>query len=385
MTGRKKARSFPHVTGDPSEPKRPGGEPRQSDPHRDVAGALHDVSNALTVMLGWVSEARAPFAKSEAIAYALGIIEQRAKIARDLARRAIGATPMIFETDDLLEATIGDALDALAVEVGRSGVKLTRSIDARGARIASAGDVSQILTNVVMNAIAHAPPGSEVKVTVEAADRTITVDVQDGGPGVVALRRDSIFTGDTDRAGGAGIGLRHARALARAANGDLELIASAGGETGALFRLTWPRAGVLPPPPVSAPRTRLLQGQRVLVLEDDADVTQLLEAALGARGATVIIAHNAAELASALASAHEGAAGVLDAALVDLSPIADDVAGAINALRTSCPEARLVVMTGSAEALPDAVSTEGVRLVRKPFEVSEVVAALTEGRRPQKK
>jgi hypothetical protein len=41
---------------------------------------------------------------------------------------------------------------------------------------------------------------------------------------------------------------------------------------------------------------------------------------------------------------------------------------------------RLVVMTGSAEGLPSEVSTEGVRLVRKPFEVSEIVAALLEPR-----
>ena len=73
-----------------------------------------------------VAEARAPFAKRESVAYALGIIEQRARIARDLARRAIGAAPAILAIDELLETTIGDALDALAVEAARSGVRLTR-------------------------------------------------------------------------------------------------------------------------------------------------------------------------------------------------------------------------------------------------------------------
>ena len=37
-----------------------------------------------------------------------------------------------------------------------------------------------------------------------------------------------------------------------------------------------------------------------------------------------------------------------------------------------------MVITGSADALPAAVTHEDVRLVRKPFEVGEIVAALVE-------
>ena len=371
------------MAGDPSEPRgkdapsiTPGdpAEPRPGDhPERDVTGALHDVSNALTVMLGWVAEARAPFAKREAVAYALGIIEQRARIARDLARRAIGASSTSVDKDDALDATIGDALDALAVEAARSGVRLTRAVHARGARVPSAGDVSRILTNMVMNALAYAPPDSEVVVSVEATERVVVIDVQDAGPGISPPRRDSIFEGDSTRRGGSGVGLRHARALARAAKGDLELLSTEG--PGARFRLTWPRGDALPPPPMSVPRLRLLQGQKVLIVEDDADVTQLLEAALGARGAEVTLVRDAAGLEAALAE------GPHDAALIDLSPIAADVKGAFDAIRASSPGILLIVMTGRAEALPGEVSTDGIRLVRKPFEVSEVVLALTDRKR----
>jgi len=61
------------------------------DPKRDALGALHEVSNALTVLLGWVAEARDPSAADEDVKNALRIVEQRARSARDLARRAIGA------------------------------------------------------------------------------------------------------------------------------------------------------------------------------------------------------------------------------------------------------------------------------------------------------
>ncbi len=347
------------------ESKRPSQVPG-ADPHRDLAGALHDVSNALTVMLGWVQEARAPDATREAVAYALGIIEQRGRIARDLARRAIGAGAKILDQDGQLDATLAEALDALAVMTQRVGVKVRRVGDGGGARIPSAGDVSQIVTNLVMNALAHAPSGSEVIVTVEAREREITIDVSDQGSGVAPARKDSIFEGDSKREGGAGVGLRYARSLARAAGGDIELLADPGG---ARFRVTWPCVDAMPLPPVSAARIRVLEGTRVLVVEDDRDVTDLLEASLGARGALVTIARTQAELSLALASKH-------DAALIDLSPIAADVAGAFAALRQAQPGARLVVMTGSAEALPAEMSAGGVALVRKPFEVSEIVAAL---------
>lgn len=345
-----------------------------SDPHQDLAGALHDVSNALTVLLGWVGEARAPGATPEAIAYALTIVEQRARIARDLARHAIGA-PRIDEQREI-GAVLDEIAEALKVEAQRTGVSLlVRGRDAT-AKVAGALDVSQVLTNLVLNALAHAPRGGAVEVSLEIEGEQCTLLVNDDGPGVAPERREAIFRGDSRRAGGTGVGLRHSRALARAWGGDVDLVDSAGGG-GARFRVAWPRADAVPRPPVSASRFADLSGMRVLVVEDDAAVTQLLEAALDARGAEVTIAKDRTELDRALE------AGRYDAALVDLSPIAADPPGALARLRESSPHARLVLITGSADALPEALATEPVELVRKPFEVREVVAALSPRGRKQ--
>ena len=118
--------------GDPNDPRDDGpaetaarsapGEPKRADPHRDVTGALHDVSNELTVMLGWIGEARAQGASREAIEDALRIVEQRARAARDLARRAIGATPVVDE-EEPLGTLVAHALRVLAVEAQRAGVR----------------------------------------------------------------------------------------------------------------------------------------------------------------------------------------------------------------------------------------------------------------------
>ncbi len=337
-----------------------------SDPHRDLAGVLHDVSNALTVLLGWVGEARAPGATPDAVAYALTIIEQRARIARDLARHAIGG-PRIEEQRDL-GAVVEEVGKALVVEAQRTNVRIIVKGGIATAKVAGALDLSQILTNLVLNALAYAPAGSAVDMTIAVEDERCTILVTDEGPGIAAERREGIFLGDSLRPGGTGVGLRHSRALARVWGGEVELVVHEG--RGARFALTWPRVDAVPRPPVSASRVSDLSGMRVLVVEDDVAVTQLLETALEARGAEVTIATTAAELTKALGR------GSYDAALVDLSPIAGDAAGALAELRKRCPEATVVLVTGNADATPDVLAGVPVELVRKPFEVREVLAVL---------
>jgi hypothetical protein len=67
-------------------------------------------------------------------------------------------------------------------------------------------------------------------------------------------------------------------------------------------------------------------------------------------------------------------------ALVDLSPIADDVTGAIQALRRGSPGLALVFISGSAAGLPQGFDDESTVWVRKPFEIGEILAALSEAR-----
>ncbi len=347
------------------------------DPHRDVTGALHDVSNELTVMLGWIGEARVQGASRESIEDALRIVEQRARAARDLARRAIGATPVVIE-EEPLGALVGQLLRALAVEAHRAGVRLTDGGGipeaARAAQVSRAAELSHVITNLVLNALAYAPRGSDVAMTVAVGEAQVTIDVEDQGPGVSDARRDSIFQGDSGRPGGSGVGLRHARAMARATGGDLELL-SLPGTSGARFRLTWPRADAIPPVPRSVPRMKIFEGTRILLVEDDAMVTQLLDTALTARGASVTVARNTTELAAALVPDEPH-----DAVLMDLSPIAADPDAAINSVRANSPLATLVVISGSALELPVLLQGGHVRFVRKPFEVGEIVAALAAGR-----
>ncbi|HEY1956631.1 MAG TPA: ATP-binding protein [Polyangiaceae bacterium] len=338
------------------------------DPKRDALGALHEVSNALTVLLGWVAEARDPSAAPDDVKNALRIVEQRARAARDMARRAIGAkVPPPGDAD--LDAVLGEVVEALALEAERAQARIVRRGDAKS-RVPLGEDMAQIVTNLALNALAYAPKGSEIDVVANVGAREVTIDVVDRGPGIASERRASVFDGDSTRQGGAGIGLRHARAMARAAGGDLQLLENVGQAHGATFRVSWPRdvPTSVGEPRASRPKLQILAGSRILIVEDDNDVTTLLESALEARGAEVTIARTAAELAARIDAGHT-------AVLVDLSPIAADVRGALDMVKRQAEGAEIVFITGSAEALPEGM--ESAAWVRKPFEVGELVAILS--------
>jgi DNA-binding NtrC family response regulator len=99
-------------------------------------------------------------------------------------------------------------------------------------------------------------------------------------------------------------------------------------------------------------------------------VVELLDTALTARGAIIVSVRDVVDLPGALAS------GPFHAALLDISPIENDVRGTVAAVKKASPGARLVVMSGSSVSIPGLQEECGASWVRKPFEVREIVEAL---------
>jgi CheY-like chemotaxis protein len=287
-------------------------------------------------------------------------------------RRAIGAEVPSEETG-AVSALVHDAVKGLEPEAKKRGVVLVPSIEPRCADVTleSGSIVLQILTNLLLNALSMSPAGAPVRVDARlGGEGEVVLGVSDDGPGVAPDRRATLFdAGVTTRAGGAGIGLRHAAALARKAGGSLSLVKADGG---ARFELTWPRT-----PEVSGRRASLppslrvpLMGVRILLVEDDEAVVDLLDTALSARGATVVSAKSSEAMREALSS------GTFDAALVDLSPLGADVVGSLDAVRGSNPGARVFVISGSAANGPTLPEGYPAVWIRKPFELREIVDAL---------
>jgi signal transduction histidine kinase len=164
-------------------------------------------------------------------------------VAPDARERELGAA---LNEADRLEATIADLL-AHARQASAGGavsVNLTTVAHEHAARWkpvfarsrrgletaadknvlvrASRGTVGQVLDVLLDNALRHG--GGAARITVAADGRAARITVADEGPGVAPGDRDRIFERGASRAGGTGIGLHLARALAQADHGSLRVL-----------------------------------------------------------------------------------------------------------------------------------------------------------------
>jgi heavy metal sensor kinase len=143
-----------------------------------------------------------------------------------LTRADVKALQLNFQEIDLTELA-RMRCDTLSLMAERQQVKLTVT----GASVIVSADpdrISQVLNNLIDNAIRHSPAGSAVTVEVKAKEDGIECSVSDSGTGIPAKHLPFIFDRfyriETSRdrvSGGTGLGLAIARALVNAHGGHI--------------------------------------------------------------------------------------------------------------------------------------------------------------------
>jgi signal transduction histidine kinase len=155
----------------------------------------------------------------------------------DLARRSAGAG--VVQNGDTPVAPLFDDLMLLVESrARRSDVEVTAThtdVVVRAPREA----LAQALLNLILNAIAHAPPRSKVTLRAEHHADGSTLSVSDHGPGVAPEERSRIFEPFHTR-GGTGLGLTVVRRLATEHGWTVGVGDAEGG--GADFRIHIPDA-----------------------------------------------------------------------------------------------------------------------------------------------
>ena len=146
------------------------------------------------------------------------------------------------QREELQPFTLNDALEPVILLEQSNGFDLTCRINPSLRALGRPKETAQVLRNLLDNARLYAP-GSPVVVRAERRDDWAVLLVEDGGPGVPADERQSIFErsrrGTTsDGTDGSGLGLYVARRLMREQGGDLWVTDRAGG--GASFVLSLP-------------------------------------------------------------------------------------------------------------------------------------------------
>jgi len=144
------------------------------------------------------------------------------------------------------------AFDAHEAEAQRRGIGYEQDIPDLGAMITDGARLSQIVANLLDNALRWTPPGGTVLLEASAGrGGGLVVAVSDTGPGVPADRRDAIFepfqSAETpDGRRGSGLGLAISRQLARALGGDVTVEPRPSGGSRFALRLPAERTAGVP-------------------------------------------------------------------------------------------------------------------------------------------
>lgn len=221
---------------------------------------------------------------------------------------------------DRLVALISDLLDISRIEAGKLELKRSRIEIAAAIREVAAsfapqieakqqalaldlsenltpifGDpdrVHQILTNLLSNAHKYTPRGGKISITAREAQQQLQVDVTDNGIGLSPEEQTKIFARfyrarnrATEHVGGTGLGLAITRSLVELHGGEIRVTSTRG--VGSTFTILFPTVSEIPKVRANEPA---ITGRRVLVVDDEPDIAQLLKRYLEHAGFQVHIA-----------------------------------------------------------------------------------------------
>ena len=299
----------------------------------------HELRTPLNALLGWADLLRLDTAR---------ILSAKLRV-----ERALVDIGRVVEEAVSIVAPAAEAKELeLAVRIDEPGLLLM-------------GDpmrIRQIVWNLVSNAVKFTPRGRvSVHVTRSAVDDGLHIVVADTGIGIAPDFLPHVFerfrqerVGTTRPHGGLGLGLAIVQELAELHGGTVR-VDSAGPGHGAVFTVSLPTKAVprrlvegtrpvesRTAPPADGRELPVLNGTRVLVVDDDPAARELVATALECCGARVMSAPSAAEARMAISK------GAWDVLLVDIAMPGEDGYALVRTLRAEGLRQPVAALTAHA-------------------------------------
>lgn len=161
-----------------------------------------------------------------------------------LLRQARPEPSRIAEKEEAPCSRVEDVIDALArlleKRAGRNEVTLSTQLGEALPSVAIGEDaLRQVALNLVLNALDFAPPSSRVTLRAFAAEKSVSICVEDEGPGIEDGLRERVFepffSTREDRTGG--LGLAIAKKIVEQAGGSIHVEAGPAGGARFVVRL----------------------------------------------------------------------------------------------------------------------------------------------------
>jgi PAS domain S-box-containing protein len=344
-----------------------------------ASGVAHDFNNLLGAILGRIQLLRRRGFEHD-IDRDMAVVEKAAMDGRETVRRiqefSRVRTDRPVTTVDLSEI-IRDAVEITRTrwknDVQRRNIAIQVHLDCDEVPpvLGNAHELREVYTNLILNAVDAMPNGGDLTLRCYSTGEVVHSEVVDTGVGMPAeIRRhlfDPFFT--TKGQGGTGLGMSVAYGIVTRHEGTIEVESDLG--QGTKFTLGFPasRATFEVKGGDGADLPHLVRPGRILVIDDEASIAQLLEDALTGVGHTVEIAVSGREGVE-LATVSDFDLVMTDLGMPDMSGW--EVASTIRRKR---PDVPIVLVTGWGTTL----STEEVErcgisaVVHKPFEIQELL------------
>lgn len=158
----------------------------------------------------------------------------------DLNRLRAGVFPLVRQPIEL-DKVVARALDVLGPQAEQQGLRLEQTTAGNGVVIAADEEaLTQLLFNLVGNAIKFSPKGGSVRVAVTDAAADVELTVRDSGPGIPAADLHRIFEPYQQAhqgRNGSGLGLAIVKGLVEAHGGSISVDSEEGKGTCFVVRL----------------------------------------------------------------------------------------------------------------------------------------------------
>lgn len=382
------------VTGQRQLEKQLGHSQKMEAIGRLAGGVAHDFNNVLTVISSYTELLLEECAAESPMRSDLQEIGSAASRAARLTRQLLAfgrqqvMKPMVI---DLMMVLKG--LDTMIRKL--AGAKIEVRISGRGPVfvLADAGQLEQVIVNLVVNAADAMPSGGRLDIDVEVVDelpayvgaassegRYAHLKVSDTGAGIREEDLGSIFEPffTTKELGkGTGLGLPTVYGIVTQSNGHVSVQSTLG--VGTTFCVFMPLAVPSAEHGLTPTSTSIIHEKKratILLCEDEDALRTVIERVLVLEGYTVRTARNGAEAVAIAASMDEK----LDLLVTDIVMPAMSGVEAVERITAVVGSLPALFMTGYSE---DAVSRHGElrpgsRLISKPFTTSTLLSTVAE-------
>jgi PAS domain S-box-containing protein len=356
-----------------------------------ASGVVHEFNNVLTGIRGYATLAGLDLSKTATMEKAFEVIETECLRGSELCRNMslytsrTGVNPEPVRLDELVDTVISLQNRFFLQE----RITVTREIEEMPPLMADRFQIQQVLLNLVINA-RHAiiPKGSGlISIRARKEKKSVVIEVEDDGTGIDSQSITRIFDPFFTRKGpiglnspgkevkGSGLGLAVSRSIVNKHNGSMTVRSVI--NQGSCFTVRLPKifAGSGVPSgrrAEAAPRQIPPRALRVLVVDDEISVREMLYRALTSVSMDVTLARNAEEAVGIFRSER------FDVVFLDYILPGMNGDTLVPIIRERLPGAKIVMISGW---IPSPVKKREIEKsvhawIDKPFDVSQIFSCI---------